>query len=92
MASDNFIKDIQAAARCIHVRNYMDPFPEHTIHPMFTAFQTWSSQCSNKISYTTWGMSMSYTIWEVYGLTTDVGVKKAIFSWWLSQQPAPIEG
>ncbi len=92
MVSYKLINKLKAAAQRIDVRYDIVPFPEHTNHPKFTTFQTWCSQRSNTISYTTWGMTMSYTIWDVYGRTTDIGVKKAIFSWWLSQQSAPIEG
>lgn len=92
MISDNFSKQLEAAARGIDVRLETNPLPKHTKNPNFTTFQTWCSQLSNTISYTTWGMTISYTMWEIYGRTTDIGVKKAIFEWWLSQQSAPIEG
>lgn len=92
MIPDKLNKKLKAAAQGIDVRLEIKTLPEHTDNSKFTTFQTWCSQLSNTISYTTWGMTISYTMWEIYGHTTDIGVKKAIFSWWLSQQPAPIEG
>ena len=92
MFPDKLNKKLKAAAQGIDVRLETIPLPKHKKNPNFTTFQTWSSQLSNTISYTTWGMTISYTTWEIYGRTTDIGVKKAIFDWWLSQQTVPIDG
>ena len=84
--ADDVYRCVKEAGRCLNRKE--DEVLPHIDHPEFMKFSYETKMYS--ISYVSWGISTSNSLWDIYSFTTDIATKNILFEWWLSQhQEAP---